>query len=91
MSGESESVVFERKLPFEEGEVLAQMVKGLRRTTGCKIIEVVRVVGEDAEKVGTVMVGEGEGEGEGEQRRELPTAAGTAVPGSPSFHFENIA
>ncbi len=79
-------MVFDRKLAFEEGEVLEKMVRGLRRTTGCKIVEVVKVEGEEGEKVGVVMAGEGKGG----KREELPFAAGQATPGSPSFHFENI-
>lgn len=84
--GESEAVVFDRKLAFEEGEVLKKMVRGLRRTTGCKVIEVVKVEGEEGGRVGVVMVGEGEGG----KREGLPSMAGQATPGSPSFHFENI-
>ena len=86
VGGESPELVFDRKLAFEEGEVLEKMVRGLRRTTGCKVIEVVKVEGEEGERVGLVMVGEGEGE----KREGLPAAAGQATPGSPSFHFENI-
>ncbi len=86
MSKESPEEVFDRKLLFEEGEVLAKMVGGLRRTTGCRDVEVVKVEGEEGKKVGVVMVGEGEGGG----REELPSVAGQASPGSPSFHFENI-
>lgn len=86
VGGESQEVVFDRKLAFEEGEVLEKMERGLRRTTGCEVIEVVKVEGEEGEKVGIVMVGKGEGG----QRRELPAVAGQASPGSPKFHFENI-
>ena len=88
LNGEKSDVVFERKLPFGEGEVLGKMVRGLRRTTGCREVEVVRVEGEEGERIGVVVVGEGEGEerkGEG-----LPMVAGQATPGSPSFHFENV-
>ena len=66
--------------------MLVKMVRGLRRATGCKVVEVVQVEGEEGEKVGTVMVGEGEGG----QRTELPPVSGNATPGNPSFHFENI-
>lgn len=83
--GETADAVFDRKLAFDESEVLVKMVKGLRRTTGCRVVEVVKVEGEE-EKVGTVMVGEHEGE----KRKELPPVANQATPGSPSFHFENI-
>lgn len=85
MGGESQEVVFDRKLAFEEGEVLQKMVRGLTRTTGCKLIEVIKVEEEEGEKVGLVIVGEGGGKREG-----LPSVAGQATPGSPSFHFENI-
>lgn len=86
MAGEKSEVVFERKLPFVESEVLQKMVHGLTRTTGCKIVEVVRIEGNENEKVGIVVVGEQEGE----KRGEMPSVAGQATPGNPSFHFENI-
>lgn len=88
LGGEKAEVVFDRKLGFDEGEVLVKMVKGLRRTTGCKVVEVVRVEGEGEgeEKVGTVVGAEG---GE-EKRKGLPLVANSATPGSPSFHFENL-
>lgn len=86
-SGESREVVFDRKLAFDEQEVLRKMVGGLRRTTGCKVVEVVKVEGEEeGEKVGVVVVGEGEGG----KREELPSVSGHATPGSPTFYFENI-
>ena len=89
-AGEDAEAVFERKLPFNEMEVLGQMVKGLKRTTGCKVIEVVEVEGEGAEgqqeKKGKVVAGDGEGE----VRSGLPALAGNAVPGSPGFNFENV-
>ena len=86
-AGEKQEVVFERKLPFVEAEVLGEMVKGLKRTTGCKVIEVVEVEGEEGERKGKVIAGDGVGE----RKETLPPAAGSAVPGSPSFHFENVA
>ena len=86
VGGESQEVVFDRKLAFEEGEVLRKMVGGLRRTTGCKVVEVVRVEGEEGDKVGVIVVGERAGG----KREELPSVAVQATPGSPSFHFENI-
>ena len=86
VGGESREVVFDRKLAFDEGEVLRKMVRGLRRTTGCKVIEVVKVEGDEGDKIGVVMVGEGEGG----KRAELPSVAGQASPGSPNFHFENV-
>ncbi len=83
--GEKADAVFDRKLTFDESEVLVKMVKGLRRTTGCKVVEVIRIEGEE-EKTGTVIVGEQDGE----KRKELPSVANQATPGTPSFYFENI-
>ena len=82
--GESASIVFERKLPFDEAAVLTEMVIGLKKVTGCKLIEVV-MVGEGG-KAGDVVVGEGKGQ----KRKDLPQMAENAVPGNPSFYFENL-
>jgi len=84
MAGERSEVVFERRLAFEEGEVLGMMVMGLRKTTGCRVIEVVEV--EEGGGRGVVRVGEGVGE----VRENLAQVAGMAVPGQPSFLFENV-
>ena len=82
--GESASVVFERKLTFDEAAVLAEMVTGLKKFTGCKIIEVLVV--DEGGKAGEIVVGEGRG-----QRKEgLSQTAENAVPGKPSFYFENV-
>ena len=87
MTGENAESVFERKLPFEELQVLEQMVAGLRKTTGCKIIEVVEVIdAEDGKKKADVK----SGESIGEERDGLPPQAEGAVPGDPTFAFENI-
>lgn len=86
MNGEKGDVVFERELAFVEAAVLEKMVGGLIRTTGCRVVEVIKVKGEGDEREGTVIVGENEGE----KRKELPNVAAQAVPGSPSFDFENI-
>ncbi len=70
VSGEAKEAVFERKLPFNEAEILEEMRKGLMKTTGCKEVNVVEV---------------------GEENREgLPSMAEHAVPGHPSFLFENV-
>ncbi len=87
-SGEAHEEVFERKLAFDEQQVLGFMVAGLRKTTGCRVVEVIKVDGEEGEKVGTLAFGmDQRGKIQG---AELPGAAGGAVPGVPSFHFENI-
>ena len=85
-AGEKQEVVFERKLAFDEGKVLGEMVKGLKRTTGCKVVDVVKVEGEEEERKGNVVAGDGDGE----RKDVLPLTAALAVPGNPSFHFENI-
>ena len=71
--GEAAEEVFERKLAFDEEEVLGFMIAGLKKTTGCRIIEVVKVEGEDEEKVGTVAFWKG--------RSASEEGDGTAQPG----------
>lgn len=84
--GEPAEGVFERELGFDEVGTLGEMVRGLRRTTGCRAVEVVLV--EEGGKSGKVVVAE---EGVGARREGLPPVAEAAVPGHPSFHFENVA
>ncbi|EXJ81629.1 leucyl-tRNA synthetase [Capronia coronata CBS 617.96] len=67
---ETPAVVFERKLPFDEVDILNRMKKGLMKTTGCREVVVVTVTEDN--KAG------------------LPPLAEQAVPGSPSFLFENV-
>ena len=87
MAGEDAEKVFERKLPFEELEVLSQMITGLRKTTGCKIVEIVEVIdAEDGKKKGVARIGETEGQETG----GLSPQAEGVVPGQPGFGFENI-
>lgn len=83
-NGESAESVFERKLLFDELDTLRKMAAGLRRTTGCTTVDVVAV--EEGGKVGRVVLGEGEGK----SRERLPPVAEAAVPGNPSFYFENV-
>lgn len=67
---EKPEVVFERKLPFDEISVLEEMRNGLKRTTGCTEVVVIKVT---------------------EDKKEgLPNQAEQAVPGQPSFLFENV-
>ena len=81
--GEKPESVFERMLPFDELATLREMVAGLRRTTGCQAVDVVAV--EEGGK-GRVVVGEGEGS----VREALGSSAEAAVPGMPTFQFENV-
>ncbi|KAI4121864.1 MAG: hypothetical protein LQ338_006120 [Usnochroma carphineum] len=91
-TGEKAEDVFDRKLTFEETEVLGQMLRGLRKTVPrCRGLEVVEVVGEEeGKKRGRVVVSEGGGVGEKGEETELMGSAEAAVPGAPSFFFENV-
>ncbi|CAG7922844.1 unnamed protein product [Penicillium olsonii] len=77
--GETPENVFERKLPFDEFSVVAEMVTGLKRTAGFKEIDVIAV--DEGGKTGDVL-------GTGEKREGL--SAENAVPGQPSFQFTNV-
>ena len=81
--------VFERKLAFDEVAVLKEMVPGLKQTIQ-KCVSVRVVVVEEGGKSGEVVAWSEGGEGVGEERRELPPAAENAVPGQPTFFFENV-
>lgn len=82
--GEKPETVFKRKLAYDELATLKEMTAPLKRTTGCAQIEVVSV--DEGGKTGNVVIGEGEGG----KKKDLPQPAEAAVPGVPSFHFENI-
>jgi leucyl-tRNA synthetase len=84
MSGEEPRKVFDRSLPFDELKVLKEMVTGLKKTTGCKEVEI--VLAKEGGKTGEVVVGDGEGS----KREGLPQPAEAAVPGLPTFYFENV-
>ena len=76
---EDPSTVFERKLPFDEFAILAEMVDGLKRTAGYKEVEIVAL--DEGGKSGEVV-------GTGEKREGL--SAENAVPGNPTFQFSNV-
>ena len=84
-AGEKPNAVFDRKLLFDEETVLREMAKGLKKTTGCKEIDVVHL---DAKGKPRIVAGDNQGK---ELEGELPQAAEGAMPGAPSFHFENVA
>lgn len=77
---ENPDSVFDRKLPFDELDVLRHIVKILINVTGAKEIEVIAV--EEGGKVGTNLAGE--------KKENLPPSAANAVPGQPTFNFENL-
>jgi leucyl-tRNA synthetase len=88
-SGEKPAIVFERKLAFDEISILKNMVPGLKKAAGLAEVEIVRVsrevdeeTGKEGDLVGSVLGG---GPIEG-----LPPQAEAAVPGVPTFGFENV-
>lgn len=86
-TGVEPSTVFERKLAFDEVEVLREMVPGLRQTLQkCVKVEVVRVT--EGSKTGEIVAAIG-GDAGG-QREELSPASDGAIPGQPTFFFENV-
>ena len=85
--GVEPSTVFERKLQFDEVEVLGQMVAGLKQTVQ-KCVSVEVVVIDEGGKNGEVVKGTERVE-LGARREGLPAAAENAVLGQPSFFFEN--
>jgi len=88
-TGVSPTLVFERKLAFDEVEVLREMVPGLRQTIQkCEAVQIVAV--EEDGKRGKI-VGGSEGIKIGETVEDLPPAAENAVPGQPTFFFDNVA
>ena len=82
ISGESPEHVFNRKLSFDEVKTLQNMVPGLKKAAGLTVVEIVEV-------------GEGGKRGElvGAEAKEitlLAPQAESAVPGTPTFSFENV-
>ena len=88
-TGVAPETVFERKLAFDEVTVLGEMAPGLKQTLQkCVVLEVVRV--DEGAKTGEVVQGVGAEVKVGEKKEGLPIAAEGAVPGAPTFHFENV-
>lgn len=80
-AGEDASIVLERKLGFEEQKILLDMVSGLKRTTGFSKIAVIHVA-EGSKKGKDLTNG-------GKEVDLTSPVADNAVPGQPSFQFEN--
>lgn len=74
-SGESENAVFERKLEFDEIEVLKELAPALKATIP------------KLKEVDILLVEEGAGS---DKPNGLPKAGSSAEPGQPSFEFANL-
>ncbi|KIL91400.1 leucyl-trna cytoplasmic [Fusarium avenaceum] len=81
-TGEPTSVVLEQKLAFDEKETLLQMVPGLKRTGGLSVCDIVLV--EEGGKKGNNLTADGK-----QVEISVPNAE-HAVPGQPTFYFENV-
>ncbi|KAF4637500.1 hypothetical protein G7Y89_g586 [Cudoniella acicularis] len=81
VGGEKPEMVFERKLAFDEVKTLENMVPGLKKAAGLKEVDIVEVA--EGGKSGKVVAS-------GEVKEGLPLPAEQAVPGVPTFHFENV-
>jgi len=82
VGGEKPEVVFERKLAFDEVKTLENMVAGLKKAAGLRVVDLIEVA--EGGKTGTLV-------GEGTTVEGLPGNAEAAVPGVPTFQFENVA
>jgi leucyl-tRNA synthetase len=81
VAGEKTGVVFDRKLAFDEVATLEKMIPGLKKAAGLSVVEIVSV--DEGGKSGIVVGKDGKVEG-------LPPQAEAAVPGVPTFMFENV-
>jgi leucyl-tRNA synthetase len=80
LSGEKPQIVFDRKLAFDELRTLAEMVPGLKKAAGLQVVDIVQVA--EGGKTGSLLGGG--------EITTLPQNAESAVPGFPTFNFQNI-
>lgn len=80
-NGEPTSAVLEQKLAFDEKQTLQQMAASLKRSTGLADLELLAV--EEGGKKGTSLI-------DGKTVEISNVLAENAVPGTPTFVFENI-
>ncbi|KAK3900551.1 hypothetical protein C8A05DRAFT_35812 [Staphylotrichum tortipilum] len=80
--GEAAETVLERKLAFEEEKTLLAMVPGLKRAAGLESVRIIAV--EEDSKKGRDLT-----DGGAEVDVTAPVAE-SALPGQPSFFFENV-
>lgn len=79
--GEPVGSVLERKLAFDEKKTLIAMVPGLKRTAGLVAVDVVEV--HEGSKKGVELIS-------GTEVEIKAPNADAAVPGNPTFFFENV-
>ncbi|KAG9234549.1 hypothetical protein BJ875DRAFT_542830 [Amylocarpus encephaloides] len=84
VGGEKPDTVFGRKLAFDELATLRNMIAGLKKAAGLKEVAIVAVA--EGGKSGKVVGGDGEGK----ELEGLSQSAEAAVPGVPTFNFENV-
>jgi leucyl-tRNA synthetase len=82
IGGEKPSNVFDRKLAFDEFKTLTQMVAGLKKAAGLKAVDIVEILEGEKGKTGSLLGGEA--------LPTLPQVADGAIPGQPTFLFENV-
>jgi leucyl-tRNA synthetase len=80
VAGEKPEVVFSRKLAFDEIATLKNMIPGIAKAARLAVVDVVKV--DDGGKTGTLIEGD-------KQVTDLALNAEQAVPGIPTFKFEN--
>jgi len=86
---EDPQMVFDRKLVFDEVKTLGEVLPVLKRSTGCKEVEVIVV--EEGGKKGKRVPDEGRGNWEeGGIVEGLSGPSESATPGNPGFAFENV-
>ncbi|KAI9832445.1 MAG: cytosolic leucyl tRNA synthetase [Phylliscum demangeonii] len=89
VAGERAQVVFERQLAFDELATLQAMAPGIKKTAGCQTVTIVAV--DEGGKTGRVVsLDGGANEQTADHRMALPPSAEGAVPGHPTFFFENV-
>ena len=86
---EDPQAVFDRKLVFDEVKTLREVLPVLKRSTGCKEVEIIVV--DEGGKKGRRVPDEGPGDWEGGEVVEgLSGPSESATPGNPGFAFENV-
>jgi leucyl-tRNA synthetase len=81
-SGQPRDQVIERKLPFDEIDVIKEMAPGLKSSVP-KLVAVTIILVDENGKAGKDVISGAAVEG-------LPPTAALAEPGSPSFDFANV-